>query len=174
MSQLDLIRSFLVPLQLLSHTEAKEKMVKTVKGWMQNCVHTLVQLTIKNLLLKLICCSGSTTGEFTELVGGRQEARDKQSINHKPDVTCYKKKQPHHWTHRREFSTWDSPSALLGTGKVPPEVPDLVWGPVLQKGHGPLGESPEDTSEHGKRSRNHACKERFRTKNWRKRGNVVP
>jgi len=31
--------------------------------------------------------------------------------------------------HRLDFSTYGSPSALLGTGKTPSEIPDFIWGP---------------------------------------------
>lgn len=109
-----------------------------------------------------------------ELEGGGQGARDGQLITSPMWLVVTKKRQLQHWMHRLEFSTWGSPSALLGTGKAPSEVPDLVWGPVLQERHGPLRESPEDTGEHGRSSRNHPYKESFRTKYWRKRENMIP
>lgn len=188
-------------------------MVKTVKGWMQNWVHALIQracypkFTVKMkgwefavlgpppLLVShrhlddRIHRRGSKGhsavygGKQLMLlvilrkrwVGERQTECKRWIVNHKPNVThCYKKRQLQYWMHRLEFSIWHSPSALLGTGKASSEVPDLIWGPVLQERHGTLGESPEDAGECGRRSRDHPYKERFRTEIWRKRGYVIP
>lgn len=66
-----------------------------------------------------------------------------------------KKRRLQHWMHV-ELSIWGSPSALLDTGKAPSE---FIWGSVLQERHRPLEESPEDTGEHCRKSRNNPYKD---------------
>lgn len=85
-----------MPLQLLFHKEAKEKMVTTVQGWVQIWLHAVIQRACyPKFSVKMngweFTVLTPALHEFTELVGGRQDARDRQTINHKPIITCYKK-----------------------------------------------------------------------------------
>lgn len=105
--------------------------------------------------------------------GGRQRGCNRLTIKDKSSVISRYKKVNCITECRDWSSAQESPSVLFGTGTAPSEAPDLVWGPVYQERCGPLGESPEDTGEHDRRSRSNACKERFRRKNWRKRRSVA-